>query len=237
MPLCACDRRRDRHSHAMDKTFVARPRPSSSPLHGVGTDSSSAVLIAAGDNPRRQRSEATFAHLCDIAPIDASSGRRGRHRLNRGGDRQTSSALWHITLTGMVRDGRTKPYIARQIEGGRTRQEAMRCAQSPARARDAPLDGGRAQYALVPLQDRTGQGSSGERRRCCARWVGRSVDERQALRREHTRGEVDRAVCEVPALILMSPHVVAVSGEHFDLTLTTMTMEHERAANGMLARC
>jgi transposase len=41
------------------------------------------LLVAAGDNPERLRSEAAFAHLCGVAPIPASSGKITRHRLNR----------------------------------------------------------------------------------------------------------------------------------------------------------
>jgi len=96
-------------------------------INGVGTDVATALLVAAGDNPERLRTEATFAHLCGVAPIDASSGKHERHRLNRGGDRQANSALWHIVITRMVYDQRTRDYIARRIEEGRTKKEAMRC--------------------------------------------------------------------------------------------------------------
>jgi transposase len=51
------------------------------------------VLISAGDNFDRIKSEAAFAHLCGAAPIPASSGRTHRHRLNRGGDRGANNAL------------------------------------------------------------------------------------------------------------------------------------------------
>jgi transposase len=45
---------------------------------GLGVDTASALLVAAGDNPERLRSERTFAHLCGVAPIDASSGKQER---------------------------------------------------------------------------------------------------------------------------------------------------------------
>ena len=54
-------------------------------VQGVGPDTATALLVAAGDNPERLRSEGAFAHLCGVAPIPASSGRTQRHRLNRGG--------------------------------------------------------------------------------------------------------------------------------------------------------
>jgi len=94
---------------------------------GVGTDAASALLVAAGDNPRRLRNEAAFAHLCGTSPIDASSGKQERHRLNRSGDRQANSALWHIVLTRMVYDPRTIEYFERRTKEGKTKKEAMRC--------------------------------------------------------------------------------------------------------------
>ena len=61
-------------------------------LKGVGTDTAVSLLIAAGDNPERLRSEAAFAHLCGVAPVEASdSGRVKRHRLNRGGNREAKT--------------------------------------------------------------------------------------------------------------------------------------------------
>jgi transposase len=57
--------------------------PSLLEVHGVGFDVAAKLLIAAGDNPHRIRSEAAWAHLCGVAPIPASSGKIQRHRLNR----------------------------------------------------------------------------------------------------------------------------------------------------------
>jgi transposase len=62
-----------------------------------------------------------------VSPIDASSGKNERHRLNRGGDRSANSALWHIVFTRMVNDPRTQHYIERRMKEGRTKREAMRC--------------------------------------------------------------------------------------------------------------
>ena len=94
---------------------------------GIGTDAASALLVAAGDNPERLRNEAAFAHLCGTSPIDASSGKQHRHRLNRSGDRQANSALWHIVITRMVYDPRTTEYINRRIKEGLSKKEAVRC--------------------------------------------------------------------------------------------------------------
>ena len=73
--------------------LVAATAPDLITLNGVGTDTAGALIVAAGDNPERLRNEATFAHLCGVSPLDASSGKQLRHRLNRGGDRQANSAL------------------------------------------------------------------------------------------------------------------------------------------------
>jgi transposase len=94
---------------------------------GIGVECASALLVAAGDNPDRLRNEATFAHLCGASPIDASSGKHQRHRLNRGGDRQANSALWKIVITRMVYDPRTRHYIQRRMKQGLTKKEAFRC--------------------------------------------------------------------------------------------------------------
>jgi hypothetical protein len=57
--------------------------------------------MAAGDNPERLTSEAAFAHLCGVAPLEASAGKTRRHRLNRGGNRQANNALYSIVITRM----------------------------------------------------------------------------------------------------------------------------------------
>jgi hypothetical protein len=62
-------------------------------------------------------------HLCGTAPIDASSGKHERHRLNRGGDRQANSALWHVVLTWMVCDPRSMEYINRRTKEGLIKKE------------------------------------------------------------------------------------------------------------------
>ena len=94
---------------------------------GVGPDNAAALLITAGDNPDRLRSEASFAALCGVNPLQASSGKTSRRRLNRGGDRQANSALYHIALSRLRWDARTRDYLARRITEGKTRREAIRC--------------------------------------------------------------------------------------------------------------
>jgi transposase len=96
-------------------------------LPGVGVDTAGQLLVTAGDNPDRLRSEASFARLCGAAPIPVSSGRTDRHRLHRGGDRQANSALWRIALVRMGCHQPTKDYVARRTAEGKTKTEIMRC--------------------------------------------------------------------------------------------------------------
>src|SRR5438094_911859 len=97
-------------------------------LYGVGPDTAAMLLIAAGDNPGRLRSEAAWAHLCAAAPIPASSGKtQNRHRLNRGGDRQANHALWRIVITRMGSHPPTRPYVARRSKERLSKPEIIRC--------------------------------------------------------------------------------------------------------------
>lgn len=95
-------------------------------VFGVGNETAASLLIAAGDNPERLRSEAAWAHLCGVAPIPASSGKTVRHRLNRGGDRQANRALWRIAMVRMSHDEGTRAYVARRLEEGKTKREIIR---------------------------------------------------------------------------------------------------------------
>jgi transposase len=79
---------------AAPERFLAR--------QGIATQVASTLLVTADDNPGRLRSEASFAALRGASPVDASSGKQIRHRLNRGGDRQANSALWRIVMTRMA---------------------------------------------------------------------------------------------------------------------------------------
>ena len=94
---------------------------------GVGPNTAAALLIAAGSNPDRLRSEASFASLCGVSPIPASSGKTNRHRLNRGGDRQANAALYRIVVVRLRYDLRTQAYLRRRTAEGMSRREVIRC--------------------------------------------------------------------------------------------------------------
>ncbi len=96
-------------------------------VHGVGYETAGQLLITAGDNPQRLGHEKSFAALCGSSPVQASSGRTNRHRLNRGGDRHANSALWTIVLVRMTNHPPTKAYVARRTAEGLSKPEIMRC--------------------------------------------------------------------------------------------------------------
>ena len=73
--------------------LVTQVAPELVSLAGIGTDHGATLLIVGGDDPQRLRSEASFASLCGVSPIEASSGKVVRHRLNRGGNREANRAL------------------------------------------------------------------------------------------------------------------------------------------------
>ncbi len=88
-------------------------------MYGCGPVSAAKLAVAAGDNPGRLRSEASFAAICGACPIPASSGKTVRHRLNRGGDRQANSALHEIARQRVMRDPETAEYAERARGGER----------------------------------------------------------------------------------------------------------------------
>lgn len=112
-------------SHLEELTAEAAPQLVEH--YGVGPDTAGALLVAAGDNPGRLRSEAAFSMLCGASPVPASSGQTKRHRLNRGGDRQANAALYRIVLVRMRWDQRTQDYVERRTKEGKTKKEIIRC--------------------------------------------------------------------------------------------------------------
>ena len=108
-------------------TLVSACAPDIVARKGIGTDTAGALLIAAGDNPDRLRTEAGFAHLCAVSPIEASSGERKRYRLDRGGNREANQALWRIVMVRLSCDADTRAYMQRRLAEGKTKREIIRC--------------------------------------------------------------------------------------------------------------
>ena len=95
---------------------------------GVGFDTAAEVLIAAGDNTDRIRSEAAFAKLCGVCPIPAGSGKTsGRHRLNRGGNRQANAALYRVVVVRLRWHPPTIAYVKRRKADGLSKKDIIRC--------------------------------------------------------------------------------------------------------------
>jgi transposase len=107
--------------------LVADAVPGLVRLPGIGTRHAATLLILAGDNPERLKSEASFASLCGVSPVEASSGKVVRHRLNRGGNRDANRALHMICVVRMGSDRRTRKYVARRSTEGKSKREIMRC--------------------------------------------------------------------------------------------------------------
>lgn len=115
----------------------AAPRLLAEP--GVGPESAAKLLIIAGDNADRLRSDGALAALCGASPIEASTGKTRRHRLNRGGDRNGNNALWTIANNRMLHHPETRAYAARRATDGLSRKETRRCLMRHLARRLYPL--------------------------------------------------------------------------------------------------
>ena len=109
------------------KALVEQLNPELLARTGIGVESAAQLLVTAGDNPERLHSEASFAALCGVSPVPASSGKTVRHRLNRGGDRAANSALHMIVISRWRMDETTQAYVAKRTAEGMSKLEIMRC--------------------------------------------------------------------------------------------------------------
>lgn len=129
-------------------------------IRGCGTISAARLAITAGDNPTRMAGESAFASLCGASPIEASSGKVKRYRLNRGGDRQANRALHTIARQRMRRDERTRAYVEKRTKDGKTRRETGRIlvryiAREVYRALMHPMGTGRRRYEQAAASARS----------------------------------------------------------------------------------
>lgn len=118
-------------------TAQAAPRLLAQP--GIGPENAAKLLIVAGDNPDRLRSDAALAAICGASPVEASSGRTRRHRHNRGGDRQGNCALWTIANNRMIHHQETRAYVERRTAEGLSTREIRRCLMRHLARRLYPL--------------------------------------------------------------------------------------------------
>ena len=94
---------------------------------GIGVQSAAQLLVTAGDNPERLRTEGSFAHLCGTAPLPATSGKRvDRHRLNIGGDRDANCALHMIAVNRLSHCERTRAYVKKRSPDGKADLDILR---------------------------------------------------------------------------------------------------------------
>jgi transposase len=109
----------------MDPVVTAH-NPALRAAFGVGPVVAAQLVITAGNNPDRLASETSFAALCGVAPVPASSGKTRRYRLSRGGDRRANHAVHRIALVRMSHDPTTRSYVQRQLDRGRSKKEILR---------------------------------------------------------------------------------------------------------------
>jgi transposase len=121
----ACGQEADELETQID-ALVRRTAPSLLDQVGVGPVVAAQIIVS-WSHAGRVRSEAAFAKLGGVAPIEASSGTVVRHRLNRSGDRQLNRALHTIVMVRIRQDERTKAYVARRTAEGKSIREIKRC--------------------------------------------------------------------------------------------------------------
>jgi transposase len=110
------------------KALTTATAPDLIAAFGIGPDIAGELLVAAGDNTDRVRSEAAFAKLCGTSPVPTGSGKTsGRHRLNRGGNRQANAALYRAVIVRMRWHTPTIAYVERRTAEGLTKKEIIRC--------------------------------------------------------------------------------------------------------------
>lgn len=91
-----------------------------------GVDLLTAGALASILGPRSFPDEAALSAYAGVAPLEASSGERVRHRLNRGGDRQLNALVHRIAITQLRVTPAAKTYVARRRTEGKTWREAVR---------------------------------------------------------------------------------------------------------------
>jgi transposase len=85
-----------------------------------------AQLLVSWSHHGRVRNEAAFASLAGVAPLEASSGQRTRHRLNRTGDRNLNRALHTVAITRLRCHPESREYEARRTAQGKTHRDVRR---------------------------------------------------------------------------------------------------------------
>jgi transposase len=127
--LVASCRRLNREISELDQQLEQRTAalaPSLLDLPGCGAITAAKLLAEIGPVGRFQ-TDAQLARHSGVAPLEASSGRIQRHRLDRGGNRQLNSALYRIAITQARVHAPARAYLERKRAEGKSRREAIRC--------------------------------------------------------------------------------------------------------------
>ena len=112
----------DRELHAR----IEQTAPALLALPGCGALSAAKLLGEIGPIERFQ-TDAQLARHAGVAPLEASSGKHRRHRLDRGGNRQLNCALHRIAVTQARVHPPARAYLERKQADGKSRREALRC--------------------------------------------------------------------------------------------------------------
>jgi transposase len=105
---------------------AAKTAPGLLELPGCGAVTAAKLLAEIGPIDRF-KSDAQLARHGGVAPLEASSGRVQRHRLDRGGNRQLNCALYRIAITQARVHSPARAYLERKQAEGKSRREAIRC--------------------------------------------------------------------------------------------------------------
>src|SRR5947209_6767501 len=105
---------------------TARIAPALLELPGCAAVTAAKLLAEIGPVDRF-KSDAQLARHSGVAPLEASSGRVQRHRLDRGGNRQLNAALYRIAITQSRYHPGARAYLERKQAEGKSRREAIRC--------------------------------------------------------------------------------------------------------------
>ena len=113
-------------NRAQLQTIVDEIAPGLTERRGIGPVTAAQAIVSFS-HPGRCRNDAAFAALSGTSPLQASSGKTVRHRLNRGGDRALNRAIHTIAITRMRSCPTTKAYVARRTAEGKSSREIRRC--------------------------------------------------------------------------------------------------------------
>ncbi len=122
-------RRRTRRAAELEREIgelVKAQTPELLALKGCGI-LTAAKLLAETAGAKSLASDAKFARLAGVAPVPASSGKRIRYRLDRGGNRQLNCALHRIAVTQGNFHEPARLYLEKKQAEGKSRKEALRC--------------------------------------------------------------------------------------------------------------